>query len=79
MKKLTLIVAMAAFVGSFSVMASDVSAVTIEMNGDHDHEKCKKKDCKKCKDKKACTTNKKAATGKSCNKEAGKSCCSKKK
>lgn len=79
MKKITLIIALVAFVGSFSAMASvNVKSNSIEL-GEKDHKDCKKKDCKKCAEQKACST--KATTEKTCTKstEGTTPCCAKKK
>lgn len=83
MKKLVLLLAVVAFVGTTTAVAANtISGVTVEMDGEKDHKDCDKKNCKKCKDKKACTKEKSATTTttKSCSsKSTGKSCCSKKK
>lgn len=80
MKKLALAIALTGFIGTYSI-ASNFDVVKTEIDGDHDHKKCKDKNCKKCKDenKKSCTKEK-SAKGKSCHaKSGGKSCCAKKK
>ena len=93
MKKLALLFALVAFLGTSTAIAvTELSGTNIELGGEGDHKDCKKKNWKKCKDskdkkasckkdEKSCSKEKAPANGKTCPASSGakSSCCSKKK